>query len=489
MFPAVVGSAGATGFLVEDGSDAGRVEPGPDGSGSAMVAACTGFREPQDRESARHGRALLANWSSADQYVAMGKLLPRHMLRLVREALDAFPAVVLTGARQVGKSTLAQQLVRERGGSYLTLDDIAVRSQALADPQGLVDGQRGFVALDEVQLAPDLLRAIKLAVDRDRAPGRFLLTGSANLLGMRTVGETLAGRAAWLELPPLVWSEIAGRPCPQVIDRAFAARDAGAFLAGLAAGKPHLVAQAQQRAVAGGMPATLGLTAAQRRTWYDGYRRTFLERDLRQLGQIENLPEFVRLLSLAALRSAGLLNKSALAAEAGLTHPTLRRYFNLLEVAQQFYELPPFHANLGKRLVKTAKLYASDPGLAAYLTGVESWADAVSSGREGALFETWVVGELRALDRCSSRPSSLCFWRTSVGREVDLILERGRDVVAVEIKASGTVTAADTAALRELRDGLGDRFRLGIVACLARNPTLLDRKLCVAPLPSLLGID
>ena len=240
--------------------------------------------------------------------------------------------------------------MRERGGSYLALDDIAVRSQALADPQGLVDGQRGFVVIDEVQLAPDLLRAIKLAVDRDHAPGRFLLTGSANLLGMRTVGETLAGRAAW-------------------------------------------------------------------------------------------------------------------------------------------FELPPFHANLGKRLVKTAKLYASDPGLASYLTGIESWADAVSSGREGALFETWVVGEVRALDRFSSRPSSLCFWRTSAGREVDLVLERGRDVVAIEIKASATVAAADTAALRELRDGLGDRFRLGIVACLARNPVALDRNLCVAPLPSLLGVD
>lgn len=184
------------------------------------------------------------------------------------------------------------------------------------------------------------------------------------------------------------------------------------------------------------MPATLRLTTRQRHAWYEEYRQTFLERDLRQLGEIENLPAFVRLLTLAALRTGALLNKSALAAEAGLAQPKLRRYLNLLEVAGQFFELPSFHANLGKRLVKTPKLHANDVGLAAFLGGIDSWAEAASRGWEGALLESWALGELRALDRLSARSSRASFWRTSTGREVDLVLERGRDVVAIEIKAT-----------------------------------------------------
>lgn len=245
------------------------------------------------------------------------------------------------------------------------------------------------------------------------------------------------------------------KPCPGTIDRAFEAADAAAFARRFAAVPARRIAEARERAVAGGMPATLGLTSAARRAWYDGYRQTFLERDLRQLGRIENLPEFVRLLSLAALRTGGLLNKSALAAEAGLPHPTLRRYLNLLEVAQPFHELPPFHANLRKRLVKTPKLYATDVRLAAHLGGIESWSEATTRAREGALFETWAIRELLALDRLSSRPTRPCFWRTSTGREVDLVIERGREVVAFEIKAASEVGAADTAGLRDLRDALG----------------------------------
>lgn len=413
--------------------------------------------------------------------------LRRHAGARIEALLADFPVVVLTGARQVGKSMLAQALVRERGGAYLTLDDIAVRTQALADPQGLVAGHDGLVVLDEVQLAPALLRAVKLEVDRRRRPGRFLLTGSANLLRMRTVGESLAGRSAWVELGPLTWSETLSRPLPGTFDAAFAARDAAGFVGGLTAPARDHAARARERAVAGGMPATLGMNAAARRAWYEGYRQTFLERDLRQLAAIENLPEFARLLSLASLRSASLLNKSALGAEAGLAHPTLRRYLGILEVSYQFYELPPYHANLGRRLVKTPKLYAADAGWLAHLGGIESWEEAVSLGRAGQILETWAVGELRALGRLSARPATICFWRTGAGREVDLVLERGARIVAIEIKASGTVTHGDTLGLRELREALGRRFRLGVVAYLGSSATALDRSLCVVPLASLLG--
>lgn len=417
----------------------------------------------------------------------IGTTYRRHASERIVELLADFPAVVLTGARQVGKSTLAESLVRERHGTYLTLDDMALRTQALADPQGFVAGHRGLVAIDEVQLAPNLLRAIKLEIDRRRHAGRFLLTGSVNLLRMRKVGESLAGRSAWVELAPLTWSEIRGSPWPRTLESAFAARDAAAFVGGLAPAVANQARLARERALMGGMPATLKLSADARYAWYDGYRQTFLERDLRQIAAIENLPEFARLLTLAAQRSAALLNKSALAAQAGLPHPTVRRYLNILEVGYQFYELPPYFSNLGKRLVKTPKLYAMDSGLLAHMTGIDSWEEATARGQTGALLETWAVGELRALNQLSARPSTMCFWRTSGGREVDLVLERSTKLLAVEIKASGTVTYADTLGLREMREALGHRFHLGIVGYLGETAAALDRSLCVIPLGSMLG--
>lgn len=417
----------------------------------------------------------------------MNRLLNRHAAGVLQQLLEVSPVVALTGARQVGKSTLAQMVLRSRAGSYLTLDEIATRTMALADPQGFVSGRSGLTVIDEVQLAPALLSAIKLAVDRDRRPGQFLITGSANLLRMRSVTESLAGRSAWFDLPPLTWSEIRGCPAPATLDLAFSAEDAAGFVGRLPAATPGLAGQARERAIAGGMPATIHLNPAQRRAWYDGYRQTFLERDLRQLADIENLPEFNRLLGLAALRSGSLLNKAALAADAGLAHPTLRRYLNILEVAYQFFELPPFYANIGKRLVKTPKLYATDPGLCAHLANSWTWEEAMSMGLAGALLETWAVGEIRALDRLAERCSQICFYRTSTGREVDLVLERGSAVIGIELKASATVGPGDTAGLRELRDALGPRFRLGLVGYLGEATLALDRSLCLVPLGVLLG--
>lgn len=411
----------------------------------------------------------------------------RHWQSAAEALLTTFPAVVLTGARQVGKTTVARAIGERLGGAYLSLDDISVRSQALRDPQGLVSGRKGLLIIDEVQLAPELMRAIKLVVDHEKKPGQFLLTGSANLLAMRSVGETLAGRSAWLELPPLLWSELAGQAPPRVLEQAFDASSAEAFVQRLAPASAAHAETARRLAIEGTMPGTLGFDAAQRRAWYQGYRQTFLERDLRQLANIENLPEFGRLLQHAAYRTATLLNKSALAADAGLSQPTLRRYLDLLEVAYQFFELPPFFSNLGKRLTKTPKLYAHDVGLAAWLSAIESWSEAQTHARDGALLETWAVAELRSLNRLASRPATMCFFRTSDGKEVDVVLERGQQVVAIELKASATTGEADLKGLRELRGLLGERFRLGIVAHLGTRATALDASLCSVPLASLLG--
>ncbi|HJW74927.1 MAG TPA: ATP-binding protein [Thermoleophilia bacterium] len=416
----------------------------------------------------------------------MPNLLQRHAMRRLRALLAAFPVVALTGARQVGKTTLARMLLDQEGGTYRTLDAMLARTQAQEDPEGFVQAD-DLLVIDEVQLAPDLLRAIKLAIDRDRRPGRFLITGSADLLRLRTVTETLAGRSAWLELGPLTWAEIEAAPPPDAIDAAFDARSAQAFVTLLKEPAPGWASQARRRAIEGGMPPTLGLDPAMRREWYDAYRQTFLERDLRRLSEIENLPEFSRLLSLSLLRTGGVLNKHELAADAALKYPTARRYLNILEVACQLRLLPPFLPNIGKRLVKSPKLYATDGGMASHVANIGSWDDAASMGREGALFETWAVNELTAIDGASSARSRIMYLRRSHGPEVDVVLERGDSIVGIEIKGSATVSSRDLAGLRSLRDDLGGRFRLGMVAYLGDTAEIVDGSLCVVPIASLLG--
>ncbi len=419
---------------------------------------------------------------------AMERLLRRHACRQVELLLRSFPLVAVTGARQVGKSTLARQILEELDGTYVTLDDPAGLSRAAEDPAGFVRHADGLLVVDEIQLTPELLPVIKAEIDRDRRPGRFLITGSANLLRMRQVTESLAGRSAWVELAPLLWSEIAEMPPSALIDEAFAASDADSFLREVGAPVDRHAQTARKRAILGGMPEPLRLDGRARRAWYDAYRQTFVERDLRQLSRIENLPDFSRLTALALLRTSGLLNLSDLAADAGLNHATARRYLNILEVAYQVFELSPFFANVGKRLVKRPKLYANDVGMAAHVANFDSWEAAETAGRAGALFETWVVNELRALDKFSERRASVYYWRTSAGAEVDLVFERGADVVAVEVKASATVRWQETRGIRALREDLGERFKLGIIAHLGDEPQLLDRSLCMVPVASLLGV-
>ena len=327
--------------------------------------------------------------------------LPRHATETVLQRLGVFRVVVVTGARQVGKSTLARLVVEQLGGSYLTLDDPLTLSEAAGDADGLVASTTGLTVIDEVQRVPDVLRAVKLSVDRDPTPGRFLLTGSANLLGMRAVTESLAGRAVYLDLLPLSWSESVGSPRPHTIDQAFSADSADEFAASLQAAGPGAGEEARRRALCGGMPEAFRLDVDSRRAWYDSYRRTFLERDLRQLSDISSVPEFGRVLSLALLRSGGLLNKSDIAADAQVSHSTVDRYLNLLQVAYQIRLLQPFFPNVAKRLVKAPKLYAIDSGAAAWAANAFDWRAAVASAKVGALMETFALSDVMAWDGLS----------------------------------------------------------------------------------------
>lgn len=425
--------------------------------------------------------------------------LRRHLTGSVLESLDHFRVVVVTGARQVGKSTLARSVLRRLPGEYLTLDRPEILERAQTDPLGLVTSAGGgLTVIDEIQLAPDLMRAVKLAVDRDERPGAFLLTGSSNLLRMRSVSETLAGRAAYIELGPLSLAERLGQPAPDTIDRAFSATSAEEFASHLASDDSDGVvgstaAGAARSAlidavITGGMPGTLGMAPGVRRRWYSSYVSTFVERDLWQLGRVDDIMAFRRLFALAMMRTSGLLNRSDLAADASLDHRTSTRYLDLLDIGYQLRTLTPYTVTASKRLAKMPKIYARESGMAAHVLRVDEWDEAIEAGCAGALFETWMVSELLGMDALSGAGSSPHFWRTSAGSEVDLLLERGSAVVGFEMKAGATVRWADTRGLAGLRDTLGDRFKLGIIAYMGDEVRVLDERICAVPAWLLLGV-
>jgi hypothetical protein len=407
-------------------------------------------------------------------------------------ALEHFPVVLLTGARQVGKSTLAEALVsRGRPERYLTLDDRTTLDAALRDPDGFVQGLESAVVIDEVQRAPDLMRAIKLVVDRDRRPGRFLLTGSAHIGTLASVAETLTGRAAVLELSPLSWSEIARRPAPGVVDALFEARNASELVRAFARRTPPARrAEISNRILVGGFPTpALMKDPVARRLWFDGYRQTYLERDLRDLANVQQLPEFNRLLGLLALRTGQVVNASHLARDAGLPNTTARRYVDLLRQTYQVWFLPPYFANVGKSLVKAPKVYFEDPGLACHLAAVESWETLERQGRVGALVETWAASELRKTLSLLGGGTQLWYWRVHHGREVDFLLERGGEVVGIEAKWAARVDASDLAGLRECATALEHRFRLGVVLYGGVEALALDATLAAIPYAAFFGRD
>lgn len=362
-------------------------------------------------------------------YSPHGLYRQRWITGQLRSALLSHPVVVLTGARQVGKSTLLRQAEPFRSWAYRTLDDHDVLRQALEHPRSLWIGEQTMV-LDEVQRAPQLLLAIKQAVDEDRGR-RFLLSGSANLVLMEQVSESLAGRAIYFVLDPLTLGELEGQPMPSLVGDALAGRwpEVGESVSPMAGVDPVPLM------LRGFMPALIGLPdPPDWLRWWAGYVATYLERDLRQISRIDTLVDFRRLMDLLALRSGGLLNQSDLARDAGLSQPTAHRYINLLETTHLFQRLSAYGGGRGARLVKAPRVMWTDPGLAVYLAGYFD-APSLGAARElGGFFETLVHLHLRVLASLLSPPGRLHFWRTRSGQEVDFVLEYGRRQLAFEVK-------------------------------------------------------
>ncbi len=407
-------------------------------------------------------------------------LVGRHLRAQVQAALADTRVVVVLGARQVGKSTLVAQIAQsEPTRPVITLDDEARRRAAIEDPTGFVADLDTPVAIDEVQRAPDLLLAIKQSVDEDQRPGRFLLTGSANVLTAPTIADALTGRAEYLRLWPFSQAELRGVP--------------PGFLAALFAGRAPRIADAQsgrrahaQMLVAGGFPEARRRSPARRVPFFDSYLDTVLDRDLQSIARVHDRANVRRLLSAVAATTGSTLNLNDFSRDLGIAANTARAYVNLLETLFLVYRLPAWHSNLLSRLGKAPKLHIVDSGLLAYLLSANAeraWSDPQIAG---ALIETFVVMEVVRQASVDPDPPRAFHFRDRHGHEVDMVLER-RDgtIVGIEAKATASAGRSDFNGLRLMRDRLGERFAFGALLYTGPATVPFGDRLAAIPLQAL----
>ena len=404
---------------------------------------------------------------------------PRTVQRTLKLALTDTPVVALLGPRQSGKSTLVRAFAPDR--AYVTLDEEPTLRTARSDPDGFVAALPARVTLDEVQRAPELLLAIKAAVDRDRRPGRFLLTGSANLLRLPRAGDSLAGRIELVQLHPLTESEKERQPGGLLA--AFLANRLSARIVGNGAAQAW---ELPERIVRGGYPPAQLRTHERARQWHRQYLRTIVERDVPDIARVRDGAELGRLLEMLALRSAGLLNLSALGAELEIRRETIDQYLAILERLFLVRRLPPWHRNEAKRLVKTPKIHLLDSGLAATLAELDPADWNTRRDRFGHLLESFVVQQIIAQAGWTNPELRFWHYRDKDQLEVDLVITRGRRTWGVEVKTAAAVTSADGAGLRRLADQSGKNFQGGMILYAGAHivPTG-DRRVLAVPLAEL----
>jgi predicted AAA+ superfamily ATPase len=384
-------------------------------------------------------------------------LYPRILRSRLLEALADSPVVLIHGPRQCGKTTLARGVGDESGFTYFTFDDDVQREAATTDPVGFVAELPERAVLDEVQRVPRLFTSLKAAIDADRRPGRFILTGSANVLLVPRLADSLAGRMEILRLNPLAQAELAG-----VEPRFFADLFGGGFRAGRQWKREGR--QLVERVAAGGYPDALSRTQGRRRSaWYRDYTDTLIQRDIRDLARIAALDALPRLLALAAGQTGCLVNISELAAPFQVSRPTIREYVTLLSRIFLLEELPPWHSNLSKRLIKTPKLHLGDTGLACALLGLDPEALVKDRTTFGHLLETFVFQELRRHAGWYDDAVTFSHFRDKDQVEVDLVLESAGRLAGVEVKSGSTVTSDDFKGLRKLREIAPTRFACGVI--------------------------
>lgn len=380
---------------------------------------------------------------------------------LVEETLADTPITVIQGARQVGKSTLAQTVTAERPALFVSLDAAAQYNAAKADPDAYVRQTGDLLVIDEVQRVPELIRAMKDAVEEDRRPGRFLITGSANLLEIPGTEESLAGRAETVVLYGLSQGELAGRR-EDFVDRALAgdAKTLGARRGSLTRGD-YL-----ELACAGSYPEPLTRTGRRRNAWFDNYTNRIITRDAADMSRLAHLDRLPDLLRLLAANTSGEHVRARVANDVRIPERSLPSYMDLLGTLYLTHTLPAWGDSLTSRVTGRPKVALLDTGLAARLNNVTPAAMAphAASGAAGGLLESFVAGELRRQLVWAQTPAKLFHFRDRDGKEVDIVIEsEDRRVAGIEMKASGAPSQGDFKHLRFLQDKLGDRFMLGVV--------------------------
>jgi predicted AAA+ superfamily ATPase len=399
----------------------------------------------------------------------------REITPRLERALRQLPVVVLSGLRQTGKSTLLQnEAGLARGHTYRTLDDFATLAAARSNPESLLENA---AILDEVQRCPELLIALKKSVDEQRKPGRFILSGSANLALLGHVTETLAGRAGYFTLHPMTRREQRGATSTEPFLVKFLLSPC------LPTGKADPVTE--KEILTGGLPPACLGTAEGVSEWFRGYVQTYVERDVRQLSQITDLVAFRTLAQLAALRTGQVLVISTLARDAKLNAVTAGRYLDLLEASYLIRRLPPFLKNRSSRLVKSPKLHFTDSGLAAHMAGITTLTPGRDDLLRGGLFETYVAQNLAALLEAHLPDAQLAFWHEQGRHEVDFVIEADRKIFGIEVKAATRWSASDLSGLRAFLD----RTPACVAAVLAYNgkeSVKLDERLFAIPLGQLL---
>jgi predicted AAA+ superfamily ATPase len=409
------------------------------------------------------------------------RIIERHARAAVEAALDDTRVVAILGARQVGKSTLVAEIVGAEGKDrpIITFDDQPTRAAASADPAGWLAGLGPITAIDEIQRVPDVLLEIKKRVDRDHRPGQFIVTGSANVLEMRKVKDSLAGRAEYLRLHPFSQGELVGRresfipamfegALPQLVDQPVGR-------------KPFV-----SRIAAGGYPEAVSRQPARRARFFESYIDGILEKDLDVLREISNRAQVRQLLQAIAASSASELNFQSLSRDLGIANNTVRAYADVLETLFLIKRLPPWSRNLTTRAIKSPKAYIPDTGLLTYLVGANETRLETDFGLGGMFFETFVAMELQRQADWLDEPLRLYHFRDKDKREVDLVIERNDGaVVGVEVKASATVHASDLRGLQHLAARLGDDFKAGALVYTGEATVPFGERLAAVPLRGL----
>lgn len=415
--------------------------------------------------------------------MTLNSYYPRYSQAHLREAIKDNPVVLIHGSRQCGKTTLAQVIGAELGYHYITFDDDIQVQAARSDPMGYVQGLPQKVILDEIQRAPELFTSIKSSVDKNREPGRFILTGSANVLLLPQLADSLAGRMEIIHLRPLARIEIT-RQQPEFLVKLFNAN----FNNLNNSGYQRLEESLAGIICAGGYPAALARDSEKRRSvWYRDYLQTILQRDIKDIARIQNVDILPRLLALAAGQTARLFVATDLAAPFSISRPTIIQYLALLEQIFLIEQLQPWHNNRLSRLIKTPKMHLTDTGLACSLLGVNSkllWQD---KNLLGQLLETTIYQEIRKQADWFEDHLDIFHYRDKDKVEVDLVIHRGRQLAGIEIKAAATVTASDFKGLKKLKESCAEQFVAGVVFYDGENILPFGEKLFAVPISLLIS--